>query len=62
MEVGDTVILVRPEKKCNEGKSAKIIKKMIDDEGIAIYRVQIYGHKRPLPRWAVDDDLKKIEY
>lgn len=60
MEVGDKVIIVRPEKKCHEGKEGVILKKMIDDEGVAIYRVKINGRKNPLPRWATDEDIKKV--
>lgn len=58
MEVGDAVIIVRPYKKCHMGKEAVILKKLIDNEGVAIYRVKINGRKNPLPRWATDEDLK----
>lgn len=63
MEIGTHVILTHPEKECHKGKEAVIVKKQITDENVAIYRVQIVGHKQPLPRWATDSDLEqKIKY
>lgn len=61
MNVGDHVILTRPEKDCHKGKEAVIVKKLIDDAGVAIYRVQILGYKRPLRGWATDEYIKPSE-
>ena len=60
MEIGTHVILTHPEKECHKGKEAVIVKKQITDMHVAIYRVQIVGQKHPLPRWATDNDIKRI--
>lgn len=58
MNVGDKVILVHPEKDCHKGMVAEIVRKIIDNCGVAIYRVKICGQKKCLKGYATDDDLK----
>lgn len=52
------MILVHPEKDCHKGMVAEIVKKLIDNCGVAIYRVKICGQKKCLKGYATDKDLK----
>ena len=60
MEIWQRVLLTNPEKECHKGKTAVIVKKLISDAGVALYRVKIEGHQRMLPRWATDEDIQLV--